>query len=106
MKGRTVMVKHIILWNIKDEYSPEEKCKIKQDIKAGLEGLKGKIPGLTDIKVNIEGLPSSTADLMLDSTFESEAALKGYAVNPLHVHIADTYVRPFTSHRSCLDFEI
>ena len=29
MKGKTVMVKHIILWNIKDEYSPEEKCKIK-----------------------------------------------------------------------------
>ena len=106
MKGKTVMIKHVILWNIKDEYSHEEKCKIKQDIKAGLEGLKGKIPGLEDIKVNIEGLPSSTADLMLDSTFESETALKGYAANPLHVHIADTYVRPFTSHRSCLDFEI
>ncbi len=99
------MVKHIILWNLKDEYSSEEKKKIKQDIKNGLEGLKDKIPGLIDIKVYIDGLSSSAVDLMLDSSFESEEALKNYSVNPSHVHIADTYVRPFTSKRSCLDFE-
>ena len=100
------MIKHVILWNIKDEYSPEEKGKIKQDIKAGLEGLKGKIPGLIDICVNINGLKSSNADLMLDSLFEDEESLNNYSVNPLHVKVADTYVRPHTSSRSCLDFEI
>jgi hypothetical protein len=42
---------------------------------------------------------------MLDSTFESEEALKGYAVHPLHVEVADTYVRPYTKNRSCIDFE-
>lgn len=79
------MVKHIILWNLKDEYSSEEKKKIKQDIKNGLEGLKDKIPGLIDINVYIDGLSSSTVDLMLDSSFESEEALKNYSVNPSHV---------------------
>ena len=68
--------------------------------------MKGEVPGLCEIKVNINGLSSSTADLMLDSTFESEEALKGYSVHPKHVYAADTYVRPFTEHRSCLDFEI
>ncbi len=99
------MIKHVILWNINEKYSSEEKENIKQNIKKHLEGLKGKIPGMTDISVNIKGLSSSTADLMLDSSFESEEALKGYAKNPLHVAVADTYVRPYTVERKCLDFE-
>ncbi len=100
------MVKHIILWNLKDEFSQEEKESIKLGIKEGLEGLQGKIDGLVDIKVNTQGLASSTADLMLDSTFENEEALKFYASHPLHQEVANTKVRPFTKQRSCLDFEI
>ena len=101
------MVKHIILWTLKSELTEAEKAKVKKEIKEGLEGLKGKIPGLVDIKVNIDGrLTSSNADLMLDSIFENEEALKGYSKNPLHVAVADGKVRPFTASRSCLDFEL
>jgi len=100
------MIKHVIIWTLKDELSSEEKASIKQGIKEGLEGLKGKVPGIVDIRVYIDGLESSNADLMLDSTFESEEALKGYAVHPEHVAVADTKVRPYTKIRSCLDFEI
>ena len=98
------MVKHIILWTLKD--MPEkEKVSVKQEIKAGLEGLKGKIPGLAEIKVIVDGrLSSSNADLMLDSTFESAEALKSYSTHPEHVAVAETKVRPFTASRSCLDF--
>lgn len=100
------MVKHIILWTLK-EMSEEEKTTVKAGIKEGLENLKGKIPGLVDIKVVTEGrIASSTADLMLDSTFESPEALKGYSKHPSHVEVADTKVRPYTAARSCLDFEI
>ena len=100
------MVKHVIVWTLKDEYSAEEKENIKKGIKEGLESLKGKIPGLVDIKVNINGLASSNADLMLDSTFETEEALKGYSVHPEHVAVANGKVRPYTAVRSCLDFEV
>lgn len=100
------MVKHIILWNLKDELSFEEKESIKLGIKEGLEGLSGKIDGLLEIKVNTVCLSSSTADLMLDSTFESEEALIFYASHPLHQEVANTKVRPFTKQRSCLDFEV
>lgn len=100
------MVKHIILWTLKDNYSAEEKEAIKCGIKEGLEALAGRIPGLVDIKVNINGLPSSNADLMLDSTFTDAAALQGYASHPEHVAVADGKVRPYTAIRSCLDFEI
>ncbi len=100
------MVKHVILWKLKDEYSTQEKERIKADIKAGLESLAGKIPGLMEIHVNINGLPSSNADLMLDSTFESADALKGYSTHPEHVAVADGKVRPHTAERVCLDYEI
>lgn len=100
------MVKHVILWQLKDEFSKEQKEEIKAGIKEGLEGLKGQIDGLVEIKVNINGLASSNADLMLDSTFESEDALKAYATHPAHVAVADGKVRPYTAVRSCLDFEI
>lgn len=98
------MVKHIILWKLKDEYDAERKAEIKRDIKRGLEGLSGQIDGLVDIKVVTEGLTSSNVDLMLDCTFTDEAALRGYSVHPKHVAVANTFVRPFTAVRSCFDY--
>ncbi len=101
------MVKHIILWKLRDDLSPAEKESVKKDIKEGLEGLKGKVPGLVDIKVVIDGrLDSSNCDLMLDSTLTDEAALKGYATHPEHLAVANGKVRPYTVQRTCLDYEI
>ena len=100
------MVKHIILWQLKDELSAAEKAEIKPNIKTGLEGLAGQIPGLVEVHVNINGLPSSNADLMLDTTFTDAAALKGYSTHPAHVAVADGKVRPYTKTRVCLDFEV
>lgn len=100
------MVKHVILWQLKDELTDSQKVEIKEAIKTGLEALYGKIPGLIDIKVEINPLPSSNADLMLDSTFENVERLKGYAVHPEHVAVADSKVRPYTKTRVCIDFEI
>ncbi len=99
------MTKHIILWQLKDELSAEEKLAVKAGIKEGLEGLLGVIPGLVEIKVYTEGLKTSNADVMLYSVFTDEAALGGYAVHPAHVAVADGKVRPFTKTRLCLDFE-
>lgn len=100
------MTKHIILWTLKEDLSADEKAAVKAGIKEGLEGLAGQIPGLVDIHVQTDCLPSSNADLMLDSTFTDEAALKAYAVHPAHVAVADGKVRPYTKLRSCLDFEV
>jgi hypothetical protein len=96
------MVKHIILWKLKEENNTAE---IKNGIKQNLEGLLGKIDGLIEIKVQTECLESSNVDVMLYSAFENEEALKNYAVHPEHVKVADTFVRPYTAIRSCIDFE-
>lgn len=99
------MVKHVIIWKLK-EMSAEETTQHKLLIKEGLENLKGKIDGLVDIRVVTELLPTSTGDLMLDSTFTDAAALKNYSVHPEHVKVADERVRPFVADRKCVDFEI
>lgn len=99
------MIKHIILWQLSDSLSDGEKARVKLAAKEKLEGLFGKIDGLTEIKVIISGLGGSNADMMLDSSFVSEKALADYSVNPMHVAVADNYVRPFIKARSCINFE-
>jgi len=100
------MVKHIIIWTLKEGYTEQEKEEIKNAIKEGLEDLKGKIEGLLDVHVQIELLDTSSADILLDSTLESFEALKAYAVNPLHVRVAKEKIIPFVQIRSCIDYEI
>ncbi len=98
------MIKHIILWNLKEDI--EDTVKVKKGIKENLESLVGKVPGLVKLEIITEGLPSSNADVMLYSEFESAEALKGYAVHPDHVAAADGFVRPYTASRVCMDYEI
>ena len=101
------MVRHVILWKLNEQLSEEEKQNVKAGIKSGLESLVGKVPGLLDVKVHIDGrLASSNADVMLDSLLESAEALKAYATHPEHVAVANGKVRPYTVQRTCLDFEV
>ena len=97
------MVKHIIIWTLKEENNT---LVVKNGIKQGLESLQGVIPGLLEIKVEINPIPSSNGDVMLYSVFENGDALKGYAVHPEHVKVVDTFVRPFTATRACFDYEV
>lgn len=97
------MVKHIILWKLKEEYN---NISVKQKMKTELDGLINKIPGIVEISAQISSLPSSNADVMLYSVFEDERALKEYIAHPDHVFVADTFIRPFVETRLCLDFEV
>lgn len=99
------MVKHIILWQLKQDLGGKSKKEVLNDIKGSLEGLYGKIPGLLNISVEISPLASSNADVMLDCELSDENALKEYQTNPEHIKAADTYVRPYTETRICMDFK-
>jgi len=56
------------------------------------------------MNIRIEYLPSSSADIMMDSEFENEYALKAYQTHPKHQHVANTYVRPNVETRLSMDF--
>ena len=98
------MVKHMIIWKFKDEL--ENKEQRAQEIKTALEGLVGKIEGLVEMHILTEKLPSSSGDLMMDSTFESDDALKGYQKSPLHQEVANGLVHPSMQSRLSFDYEI
>lgn len=98
------MVKHIIIWKLKDELSAAEKEAAKAKAKAGLEALVGRIPGTLTMRVLTDLLPSSVGDMMLLSEFTDRDALKAYQVNPLHVEVA-TFIRSVVSDRACADYE-
>lgn len=100
------MVKHIILWQFKDELSEEEKQQIRREMKPALEGLVGQVPGLISMHIQTEFLPSSNVDAMLESTLESPEALKNYGSHPAHVAVANSKVRPFTKLRTCIDYVV
>ena len=51
MKEKLEMVRHVILWQLKEGYTNSEIAVIKADIKSGLEGLLGVVPGLIKISV-------------------------------------------------------
>ncbi|MBE6733405.1 MAG: Dabb family protein [Ruminococcaceae bacterium] len=98
------MVKHMIIWKFKEDL--EDTHKLAEDIKNSLEGLVSKIDGLLTMNIIIEKLPSSSGDIMMDSAFEDEQALKDYQVHPLHLEIANNLVRPYMETRLCVDYKI
>ena len=98
------MVKHIILWQLKEDIKDKES--VKKGIKENLEALAGQVPGLLKVNVVTNGLESSNADVMLDCELDSEESIKGYQKHPAHVAVADTYVRPYTAVRVCMDYNI
>ncbi len=98
------MLKHVIIWKFKDEL--ENKDKRAKEIKAALEGLVGKIEGLVEMRILTENLPSSSGDLMMDSTFESEEALILYQKSPLHQEVANGLVRPSMQNRLSFDYKV
>ena len=100
------MVKHVILWQLKEGLSSEDKQKVCLEMKEQLEALVGKVPGLLELKIVINEMESSNADVMLDSLLESPEALKEYQSHPDHVAVANGYVRPYTQVRMCIDYEI
>ena len=91
------MVKHIVLYTLKEDVNKEEAVKV---IASVLEPLVGKIPGLLKMEIR---LAFNGMDYALYSEFESREALKNYAVHPLHQE-AKTHVFHFLANRVAADY--
>lgn len=97
------MIKHMIIWKFKEEL--ENKEKRANEIKVALEGLVGKIDGLIEMQILTDKIPSSSGDVMMNSTFIDNDALKSYQKHPLHVEIANGLVRPSMEQRLSFDYQ-
>lgn len=98
------MINHIVLWNLNDDLSEQEKKEAALEIKSRLEAVAEKVDGVVSLEVVINDMDSSNKDIALISRFETEEALKAYQVSPAHVE-AGKYVRSVTNGRSCIDYK-
>ena len=98
-----VMVRHIVSWNYKDGVTDEEKKTHAQMMQAGLDGLEQCIDGILEVTLYTDLCASSNRDIMLDSLFESEAALAAYQVHPEHQKLTAT-VGALLQDRACVDY--
>ena len=97
------MVRHVIVWKLKEDLA--DPAAAKAEIKEKLEALEGVVPGLLKMRIHTEGFASSSGDLMMDSLFESEEALKGYQEHPAHLAAANGAVRPNAAVRLSFDYK-
>lgn len=98
------MVRHIVAWDFREEFTDDESKMYGEEIKRELENLKNLIDGIVSIKVLTNAMFSSDADLLLDVVFVDEDAYKVYQTHPEHERVGSYVVRPRTCNRKCFDY--
>jgi heme-degrading monooxygenase HmoA len=97
------MIKHIVMWRLKGDIDQPAAAKA---IKAALEGLNGRIPGLLRLEVGINVVADAdAADVVLYSEFASREALQAYQTHPAHNAAAEV-VKAARSERWVVDYEV
>jgi len=99
----TKMVRHIVIWNHKDEFSEVEKKENALRIKSELEALTQCIDEIIELKVHINALDSSNRDVILNSLFENESTLAAYQIHPEHKKVG-VFVGAVMQDRACIDY--
>ena len=93
------MVKHIVLYTLKEGVDKKEAVEL---ISSVLVPLVGKIPGLLHMEIR---RCFNGCDYALYSEFESRELLESYAVHPLHLE-AKTHFHHFIEKRTAADYEV
>jgi heme-degrading monooxygenase HmoA len=93
------MVKHIVLYTLKEGVDKDEAVKL---IGSVLEPLVGKIPGLLHMEIRRAYVGM---DYALYSEFESREALAAYATHPLHEEAKGHFFHLLDS-RVAADYEV
>ncbi len=100
------MIKHIVVWKLKERAEGSNKSANAAKAKKLLEGLNGKIPGLLHLEVGIDfANTDSSADLVLYSEFDSKQSLEQYRNHPDHLRVAE-FVSRIRSERQTVDYEL
>ena len=99
------MVKHIVLFQLKPFDSEKEKTAKMQEIKSGLESLRGVIKELKSIEVGLNSNPAEGFDIALVTTFDSMEDLRTYAGHPQHIAVGKI-IAEVRQGRACVDFTI
>jgi len=100
------MIKHIVMWQLKDHAEGADKATNAIKMKALLDACSDIVPGILKLEVAIAqaGL-EATYDVVLYSEFESAAALDAYQNHPQHLALKP-FVGAVRLARQCMDYEV
>lgn len=99
------MVKHLVMWNFREDFPEEKKEEMAREADARLKALVGKIQGLICAEMKLNRLPGSNRELLLVSELETPSDLEAYQIHPLHVAVAEEVIKPAACDRVCFDYE-
>ncbi len=98
------MVKHIVLFKLKDEVPEAEKLVVMNKFKEAIEALPAVIPVIRKIEVGLNTNPGETWHIALYSEFDNLDDVKFYATHPLHV-AAGKIIAEAKESRACVNYE-
>lgn len=96
------MIRHIVAWNYKDEFSDEEKREIAEKVKYELENLINYISEIVEMRIILNPAKTSNRKVVLISLFNTEQDLANYQVHPEHKRVSQ-FVGAVMKDRVCLD---
>ncbi|SAL65630.1 stress responsive alpha-beta barrel domain-containing protein [Caballeronia terrestris] len=100
------MLRHIVMWKLKETAQGAYKAENAKKLKITLETCRSIVQGQGHFEVGIgQSLPGSTFDVVLVSDYDDAAALDAYQKHPKHVAIKD-FVASVVEGRQCVDYEV
>jgi len=103
---RGIMIKHIVMFRLKESALGRSKNENLQELKILLESLQEKISVVKCLEVGINmGKSASASDIALYSEFDDIQALENYRIHPEHVKVVD-YIDKVCSERRVADYEV
>jgi len=100
------MLKHIVLFKLKDSAAGAGKDQNARKLKAELEALAGKIPQIRKMEVGINTVSSEAAyDVAIYSEFSDKGDLEMYQKHPEHLKVVDL-VKTVAAGRAVVDYMI
>ena len=99
------MVKHIVMWKLKENANGNSKEANAKLMKEKIESLKGKISGINILEVGFNFSKNENhSDVVLYSEFKSKEDLDNYQIHPLHKALIP-FIMETTSERRLVDYE-
>jgi quinol monooxygenase YgiN len=100
------MLKHIVMWKLKDHAEGADRAMNATEMKRRLDACAGIVPGMHAFEVVIAqpGL-EATYDVVLYSEFDDKAALDAYVQHPTHKALVP-FIGAIREARQCMDYEL
>jgi quinol monooxygenase YgiN len=100
------MIKHIVMWKLKEEAEGADRATNAREMKRRLDECATIVPGIVTFEVTLAQPDlEATYDIVLYSEFADRAALAAYIAHPVHQAVVP-FIGAIREGRQCMDYEV